>query len=378
MKTMSFEGSGFEYFKIWIVNILLIVITFGIYYPWAKVRNHRYFYANSTLDGRNFEYHATGKQLFFGYLIAMALLITYAIIQQVSPIGSFIVLGIFLLALPWIIWRSFKFNMRVTSFSNVRFSFEGDLGGAYINFMLLPLLALFSLYAAPILLAVLVPAYAKEPSVLIILFAIVGFIGLLVLALYAFAFTAKKNTTYSINGSRFGQGQFSTLLETRILAKIYLKAAILSIALFIALMVMIAVIATATTGLSGMLELQQVMEGSGEKNSAAIAALTAVILPVYLGFIVIGLIGAAYLQSRFREYVFANSSLDHEISFASNLGARQLAFVMVTNLLLVAITLGLGMPWAKIRMVRLILENTEVDADNIDRYISQNRKNSLL
>ena len=84
MNALQFEGSGFEYFKIWIVNILLTIVTLGLYYPWAKVRNRRYFCANSTLDGRNFEYHATGKQLFLGYLIAMGLLIAYIVLQNIS------------------------------------------------------------------------------------------------------------------------------------------------------------------------------------------------------------------------------------------------------------------------------------------------------
>ena len=43
MKALSFNGSGMEYFKIWIVNVLLTIITLGLYHPWAKVRNHRYF-----------------------------------------------------------------------------------------------------------------------------------------------------------------------------------------------------------------------------------------------------------------------------------------------------------------------------------------------
>ena len=64
MRVLSFGGSGFEYFKIWIVNILLTILTLGLYYPWAKVRKNRYFYGNTSLDERNFEYHATGKQLF--------------------------------------------------------------------------------------------------------------------------------------------------------------------------------------------------------------------------------------------------------------------------------------------------------------------------
>ena len=41
----EFRGDGAEYFKIWIVNILLTIVTLGIYSAWAKVRNNRYFYS---------------------------------------------------------------------------------------------------------------------------------------------------------------------------------------------------------------------------------------------------------------------------------------------------------------------------------------------
>ena len=36
---LQFNGKGFEYFKIWIVNIFLTIVTLGIYSAWAKVRN---------------------------------------------------------------------------------------------------------------------------------------------------------------------------------------------------------------------------------------------------------------------------------------------------------------------------------------------------
>ncbi len=48
---IEFTGSGSEYFRIWIVNLLLMFVAFGLYDPWAKVQRLRYFYAH-TLVGK--------------------------------------------------------------------------------------------------------------------------------------------------------------------------------------------------------------------------------------------------------------------------------------------------------------------------------------
>ena len=54
----EFRGNGGEYFRIWIVNLLLTIVTLGIYSAWAKVRRLRYFYGNTYLDGHPFEFQA--------------------------------------------------------------------------------------------------------------------------------------------------------------------------------------------------------------------------------------------------------------------------------------------------------------------------------
>ena len=46
---IEFTGSGSEYFRIWIVNLLLILVTLGLYLPFAKARRLRYFYGNAPL-----------------------------------------------------------------------------------------------------------------------------------------------------------------------------------------------------------------------------------------------------------------------------------------------------------------------------------------
>ena len=51
---VTFTGKASEYFGIWIVNVLLTILTLGIYSAWAKVRRNRYFYGNSFIDGHSF------------------------------------------------------------------------------------------------------------------------------------------------------------------------------------------------------------------------------------------------------------------------------------------------------------------------------------
>jgi hypothetical protein len=50
-----FTGTGGEYFRIWIVNVMLSVVTLGIYSAWAKVRRLRYFYRHTRISGASFD-----------------------------------------------------------------------------------------------------------------------------------------------------------------------------------------------------------------------------------------------------------------------------------------------------------------------------------
>ena len=78
-----FKGNAKEWFGIWIVNLLLSIVTIGIYSAWAKVRTKKYFYGNTFVDGRNFDYHATGGQILKGRLIIIAAIIVFQIILTI-------------------------------------------------------------------------------------------------------------------------------------------------------------------------------------------------------------------------------------------------------------------------------------------------------
>ncbi len=142
---MSFTGTAGEYFRIWIVNLLLTVVTLGIYLPWAIVRKRKYLYGNSWLAEDNFGFHANPVALLKGYMIVLTFGVIYGLGGYVSPIIPVIVLVIVLLLYPFIIWKAIRFRTRNSSYRNIRFNFSGTLPVAYKRFLLWAILIPFTL-----------------------------------------------------------------------------------------------------------------------------------------------------------------------------------------------------------------------------------------
>jgi uncharacterized membrane protein YjgN (DUF898 family) len=141
-----FEGRTSEYFGIWIVNLLLSIVTLGIYSAWAKVRRKKYFYNNTLIDNVGFDYHAKPISILKGRLIAVALLVVAAI----NPILQSLVFLVIFIFLPWLVVRGSIFNARNTSHRGLRFDFIGTVGQAVRVFIGLPLLTMITLgLAAP-------------------------------------------------------------------------------------------------------------------------------------------------------------------------------------------------------------------------------------
>lgn len=141
----EFTGRGGEYFKIWIVNILLTIITFGIYSAWATVRNNQYFYGNTQLDGSSFQYLAKPMTILKGRLIALAVFTVYAVLSEMFVEAALAFAILFIPAVPWILIKSLKFNAVNSAYRNVRFDFEGRYGQAFMVAFIWPFLNLFTL-----------------------------------------------------------------------------------------------------------------------------------------------------------------------------------------------------------------------------------------
>ena len=133
----EFNGDAREYFRIWVVNLALSIVTLGIFSAWAKVRSERYFYGNTRLAGEPFEYLAKPWPILKGRIIAVVLFAAYVLAGQFSwklQLGTGLVIA---LATPWLIVRGAAFRARYSAWRGLTFRFIPDYAEAYVRYLLL-------------------------------------------------------------------------------------------------------------------------------------------------------------------------------------------------------------------------------------------------
>lgn len=135
-----FHGKTEEFFRIWIVNTLLTLLTGGIFFAWAKVRKRRYLRGSTELLGHRFDYRANPVGLLLGHVVVLTLFLGYSLFGVVYPWVRFGVLGLGVVLLPWIVVRSLTFNAHNTVFRGIRFRFHCSLSAAARVYLLEPIL----------------------------------------------------------------------------------------------------------------------------------------------------------------------------------------------------------------------------------------------
>ncbi len=325
----EFTGSGSEYFGIWIVNVLLTILTIGIYSAWAKVRRLRYFYNNTRFAGSSFDFHGSPIAILKGRLIAVALI---ALIK-VPYVGLVMVL-VYLCALPWLLYRSMRFHLANTSYRNVRFAFLGDAGGAYKAF-LLPLGVVLAAGVVSGVIAVLVSRG---------LGLVLG--GITLLAFYGIGpYLQYRMRRYVTDGARAGTSEFGLHIGAGQYYAVYAVA----LGFMIALGVVGSLVFALTIGTS----VATIAMG-GAQLGTGMMILLAVLVPIfYLAMLAIGPLIVAMLQNT----VWSGTSLADQ-RFHSALAVPNYMLVWVGVTLLTIITLGLYRPFAVVKLAKLRIEAT--------------------
>jgi uncharacterized membrane protein YjgN (DUF898 family) len=312
----EFRGNGGEYFRIWIVNLLLTIVTLGIYSAWAKVRRLRYFYGNTLLDGHSFEYHGRPLAILKGRLIVVGLYLGFLALAQIVPLLILVFLPLIIFGLPWIVMRSRLFQLRMSSYRNLRFNFEGTYGGAMGAFVGWYLLAAITF-------GILYPAWVR------------------------------KRVQYTLDNSVYGTQPFTFNTGNGEYFKFCYITAGLSLLGYI-------VAAFALFRLPAMKEV--FTSGVPPTSLELVGALGVAGWLLIRGGAIAAFSIAAYYQASFINASFGGVQIGANYVL-SELKVAPLMWIYVTNLLGIVFTLGLFYPWAKVRQTRYQLENMQVDSD---------------
>ena len=81
-RAIHFTGNWREYLPIAATNALLIIVTLGIYRFWAAARQRRYLWSHAHVIDDTLEWTGTGKEMFIGFLIVIAILAPFFLFIQ--------------------------------------------------------------------------------------------------------------------------------------------------------------------------------------------------------------------------------------------------------------------------------------------------------
>ena len=310
-----FSGDGGEYFRIWIVNLLLSIVTLGIYSAWAKVRREQYFHRHLLLDESAFEYHGQPLAILKGRVVAVVLLVSLSVAENFGPVAYGIVLLCILPLVPWLAIRALRFRAYNTSYRGLRFSFQGGYWEALRVFVGYGLLALMTFWLA-------------------------------------FPVWYRRMRLFVLNNLRFGTTEFRC---TAGVGEIYGAVAgpmLAMLGLFFCLVILLGI-----------------LSGVSSKQVVAVATLVGVfVLPaMFLGFQAVII---PWVNVRLTNAVWKHTTLGGH-TFQSSLKARHYIALTVVNWLAIIATLGLFFPWARVRIARYRAECMAIDATcDLDSFIA--------
>ncbi len=300
---VEFRGRGREYFRIWIVNVALTVLTAGIYSAWAKVRTQRYFYGNTFVAGHAFEYHASAWRILLGRAIALTLFAAYSFSVLIVPASFALWLLILAAAMPWLANSSIRFNARNTSWRNVRFNFNATYFEAFIAYVVWSVAALAFFPLIP--------------------------------------YTRRVHDYFYVNHHRFGGRGFETSFTAGRIYAIYMFGFIVIVGILVVVLGLAAGIMVAETRLHDYTKYLTIPGVTLD-------------YPVIV-FSLFGL-GAAFVTTFVTTMVtnltISNTTIEGGHRLSSRAAPLRVAWIVLTNTFLTLVTLGLYYPFARIRLAR--------------------------
>ncbi len=320
---LEFSGNASEYFRIWIVNIALTIVTVGIYSAWAKVRNKQYFYGQTRLAGSSFEYTANPVTILKGRLLVFSVFAIYQFASYSQPILAIAMALAFIPLVPWVVIKAVGFNLRYSAYRNLRFHFDGTYWQA------------FKLY-------------------------IVWTIAIGISFGIAYPYVAWLRKKFFVNKARFGNRYFKFSGEAGYFYVIYICAVVIYVGAIVGL----------TFAIGGL----SVLTGTHAEQPQAQSTIVLVLMS--LGFTIMFVTFNSAIQSLISNFMWQHTALK-DIQFSLNLNVLRVVWIQISNIVVIILSLGLLIPWAKVRMLRYQLSRFSLSAtaQEFEHFIATEREN---
>ncbi len=158
-KAVQFTGTWREYLPIAASNVLLTIVTLGIYRFWATARQRRYLWSRTEVIGDRLEWSGTGKEMFIGFLIVMAILLPFflffqflfpALIARGKEVAAFGIITLFYIGLIYLggfaLFRALRYRLSRTWWRGIRGGSNDpgwNYGGEYLGRVALSAMTMF-------------------------------------------------------------------------------------------------------------------------------------------------------------------------------------------------------------------------------------------
>ena len=326
-----YDGRLGELYGIYLRHLALMVLTLGWSRFWGRTRLRRYLWNHFALLGDRLEYRGRGRELFFGFVLALLVVAVWAGVVWLiwhftlrhDPVPGLGLLSIFsysllLIAFPLSFvgqYAGLRYRLTRTRWRGIRFGLDGS---AWRYGGLASVLTLANAMTVQLLLPVVSMALARPR------------IGNARFGTQVVAFAGNAGDIY---------GRYIGYYFLIILAWV--------------VAIGVAAFAIGVTGSQLELEFEELLKVLSNPTPRVVLLLVLAGFAIYLVFGLLILPVRCWWQAYLFRYLVSHTRAGN-VLFASSITTRQMWGFMVLNYLIVVLTLGLGWPWVTHRTLKLI------------------------
>ncbi|MGY8903737.1 MAG: YjgN family protein [Burkholderiales bacterium] len=344
---LAFSGRGAEFFRVWLVNLLLTVVTLGFYTPLARRRTAQYFYSHTQVAGSPLEFTAEKRQMLLGFLLLVVLYIAFKLAADTGQdtAVSLFFLGAALLA-PYFWGSAMRFRLASTRWRGVRLYFKASWGMVYKASW--PVFVIALAWAVFGLLALEHRPQQPRTEALWPNFSW-GTAGLLLLALGTTLLCVIR-LEFNYKSLLISQAHIGTQPgRWKPVYADFVRLWLATLGVFLAGAAVFALGVGVLAGGSSAFYLDRKSLGS----VAGVLFLVFAVLGFFIGLVLASAPARAYRQARLFQLVWNNVGVSQIARFRCNLRTRAFVLLRLQNMLLTLLTLGFYRPFAMVSEYRM-------------------------